>query len=379
MQGSLAGIRAISRSLLFGRPGGRRLPQMLVFFVTSRCNARCDFCLYGDQVAHPTAPEEELTISEVESIARLYGPLNYLALSGGEPFLRRDLEGVCQAFIDHCNTAVISIPSNFAYGDTMVATLEPLLRRNPTVLFDLQMSIDGIGAAHDDSRRVKNLYNKALQSGRAVALLRARHANLRLKASILFLDRNQGEVADIASTLRRELPFDRVQLAYPNVLLTSEKVADPAEKARLSAFRAAAGSMLAVPGRRADFYTAGMRAVQGLYHEQLAQAVSGERNTGSYCEAGRRIVVINERGDVFPCEPRWDVIGNLRESGYDMRRILDGDALARFRNKHLGPGRCNCTWAYGLLNSVPHQLQHVRRVGTRAALHWLRSWRPGGR
>ncbi|MCH2663714.1 hypothetical protein MK139_05180, partial [bacterium] len=96
------GSPVLQSALLF-REQKKALPQTLIFFVTSRCNARCDFCLYYDQITNPVAKERELTIPEVEKIARNYGNLHYLGLSGGEPFVRKDLEQICQAFIDHCS------------------------------------------------------------------------------------------------------------------------------------------------------------------------------------------------------------------------------------------------------------------------------------
>ena len=65
----------------------RLLPQTLIFFVTSRCNARCNFCLYWEQINDPSPRSAELRVDEVERIAAAYGPLEHLALSGGEPFV----------------------------------------------------------------------------------------------------------------------------------------------------------------------------------------------------------------------------------------------------------------------------------------------------
>jgi len=80
-------IATISRSLLLPVTQKFRLPQSLIFFVTSRCNARCPFCLYYEQVSNPVAAKEELTVDEVNRIAAHYGTLHYLGISGGEPSL----------------------------------------------------------------------------------------------------------------------------------------------------------------------------------------------------------------------------------------------------------------------------------------------------
>src|ERR1044071_5625880 len=76
--------KAVLSSLLLSFQQPHRLPQTFIFFVTSRCNARCQFCLYYEQITNPVAKREELTVAEVEEIARRYGRLHYLALSRSE-------------------------------------------------------------------------------------------------------------------------------------------------------------------------------------------------------------------------------------------------------------------------------------------------------
>ena len=88
---SLRRVPVVLRSSTLALRQRSTLPQTLVLFVTSRCNARCDFCLYKDSVDNPTRRSEELTLAEVRRIAEQYGPLHYLAMSGGEPFVRRDI------------------------------------------------------------------------------------------------------------------------------------------------------------------------------------------------------------------------------------------------------------------------------------------------
>lgn len=365
--------KAVVESLLLSRRQRSALPQTLIFFVTSRCNARCSFCLYYEQITNPVAKKEELTPAEVERIADAYGPLHYLALSGGEPFVRKDLGDLVQPFIDRCGVRVVDIPSNFYYGKTMVETLGPLTERNPEVVFDLQMSIDHIGAQHDESRRVKGLYERAVASFGQLEELRARRPNLRLKINMVYLDFNREHLSEIVSQLAGVVDFDRIQLTYPTEMLDGDGEngdgETPAETRQsiadfIAAERAAVG---AAPVRqRFDPYTLGMRSVKALYHRLLADAVAGGANVGSYCEAGRHIVVINEKGDVFPCEPLWHNVGNLRDNDYDLRRVLEAEAYRRFRERHLGPGKCNCTWGCAIHSSISVRSKYLPRLGLNA-------------
>jgi radical SAM protein with 4Fe4S-binding SPASM domain len=340
------------------------LPQTLNFFVTSRCNARCDFCLYYDQIENPVAQEKELRTDEVEKIAEQYGRLHYLALSGGEPFVRKDLEPICQAFINHCGTSVIGIPSNFFYTATMVSTLEPLTRKNPEVIFELQMSIDHIGQMHDESRKVQGLYDRAIESFKALSAIRGKHPNLKLKISIVYLERNKNCLEKIVTELLRTVACDRIQLSYPNQLISCEPNDNPAHRQEVKTFVQSANWIdhHFLPQNKWDLHTLGMRSVKDIYHRLLLEAVTGKRSVGSYCEAGRHIVVINEKGDVFPCEPLWHCIGNLRESNYSMKAVLASRAYQDFRAKHLGPSKCNCTWGCAMHSHIAVEHRYLPRL-----------------
>ena len=66
----------------------KRRPLHLTFFVTRRCDARCDFCFSRGRAA---ASGTELTTAEIARLAPTVGPLLWLSYSGGEPTLREDL------------------------------------------------------------------------------------------------------------------------------------------------------------------------------------------------------------------------------------------------------------------------------------------------
>lgn len=355
---------ALRSALLFRKQRGA-LPQTLIFFVTSRCNARCAFCLYYEQITNPVAKSRELTVSEVERVAAGYGPLHYLALSGGEPFVRRDVAGLCMAFIDRCGTRVVDVPSNFFYTESMVDALGELVRAAPHVVFDIQLSLDDVGDAHDDSRKVKGLYARARETFAELARLRDDHDNLKLKVNVLWLEGNRDRLPRITDVIRRDFAADRVQLTYPHRTMPARGA--PESLADLTAYERAADAVgRAVPPRRVgDLHSLGIRAVKPIYQRLLRDAVSGARPTGALCEAGRHLVVLDEKGDLFPCEPLWKPIGNVREHDYDVGAILRGAAYAEFRRQHLD-GRCNCTWSCALNTHVSVTPSFLPRLGLEA-------------
>lgn len=342
---------AVLRSLTLARRQRSTRPQTLILFITSRCNARCSFCLYKESVSDPVRKSEEMSVDEYGRLARAYGPLHYLALSGGEPFVRRDVDLICQQFIDECGAAVVDIPSNFSYGDTMVATVERLAAANPGVVVDLQMSIDHLGEAHDRSREVTGLYERAIASFDRLEELRRALPNVRLKVNVVWLPENRDELEAIHGELRARLAYDRISVTYPHRRLPAS--GDPSIAGDFAAFSEASRAWSGDRGRGGGgLHDLGMRAAKRTHTGVLADAVSGRVSMGERCEAGRHILVVDEKAEVFPCEVLWEPIGNLRTTGFDLDAILDGDLYASFRERRLGPGRCSCTWSCAALTAV---------------------------
>lgn len=72
----------------------RRMPVLVNFEVTLRCNARCGFCDYWK--TDPSARRDELT--SYADAARFFNPMLF-TFTGGEPLLRRDLEDLVAAVV----------------------------------------------------------------------------------------------------------------------------------------------------------------------------------------------------------------------------------------------------------------------------------------
>ena len=73
----------------------RRMPVLVNFEVTLRCNARCGFCDYWKTDASARSDE----LSSYADAARFFNPMLF-TFTGGEPLLRRDLEDLVAAVVE---------------------------------------------------------------------------------------------------------------------------------------------------------------------------------------------------------------------------------------------------------------------------------------
>jgi MoaA/NifB/PqqE/SkfB family radical SAM enzyme len=72
-------------------------PITLTFSVTAACQSRCKTCNIGlEYRKDPKRKEKDLKLDEIEKIFRSLGHIYFLNISGGEPFLRKDLPEIVE-------------------------------------------------------------------------------------------------------------------------------------------------------------------------------------------------------------------------------------------------------------------------------------------
>lgn len=151
--------------------GLRRMPVLVHFEVTLRCNARCGFCDYWKTDA--SAKATELT-SFVEAAQR-FNPM-LVTWTGGEPTLRRDLEDL----VGGVDRAVrLKYTTLITHG----AMLSP---ERATALWEagidqFNISLDYLDQRHDEARGIPGLVDRIMATTEA---LRGRGVNVRFNTVI---------------------------------------------------------------------------------------------------------------------------------------------------------------------------------------------------
>jgi len=141
--------------------------EMLIFTVTSRCNARCRMCNMW-QRKDPDIPFEK--VSEVLDALAIKNSVMNLLLTGGEPSLRQDLPEIFgHAFQNLGKLRYASVFTNSLSPQLVqemarrtMAHREKHSRRD--VSFSVTLSLDGIGRTHDRVRGVDGAFGHAMEN-----------------------------------------------------------------------------------------------------------------------------------------------------------------------------------------------------------------------
>jgi MoaA/NifB/PqqE/SkfB family radical SAM enzyme len=142
-------------------------PSWCTYLVTFVCNARCQMC-----DSWRIDPGEEMTPAEVADVFRKIGRLDVVRLSGGEPFVRKDMLAIAEAVQRAARPFVLHITTNGSLTSRVIDFVENFSQ--PRRL-RFMVSFDGLAEEHDRNRGKGVSFDKAITTVRELAARRESH------------------------------------------------------------------------------------------------------------------------------------------------------------------------------------------------------------
>ena len=177
-------------------------PPFLVLFVNSICNMCCEHCFYWRNLNRP----DDLSFDEIVALSASLGKVENLNLSGGEPFLRKELAEICLRFVSHNGTRQIYVPTNGYFRERTVGAIRRVLEDPSLDLFVAELSLDGMPAFHDRFRDARNSFARAMETYDALVELQAADERLRIHAISTATDVNVDEIRRLTTYLYDRCP-----------------------------------------------------------------------------------------------------------------------------------------------------------------------------
>jgi radical SAM protein with 4Fe4S-binding SPASM domain len=302
-------------------------PVGLIWEITRGCNLKCKHC-FSDS---GRTDAKELMTEEIKAAIDLFADQKvfYINLTGGEPLLRSDLFEI----LHYASSKKISIDLS-TNGYLVTAKTVALLQE--TNVFQVQLSIDGIGDMHDRFRGVKGSFQRALD---AIKLLKQANFGVIISTTV-----NKTNIAQISRLI--DLSLDVGASVFKTTLFIPtgrgkssqhELSLDSDDVRRLALLMAAkeeevSGQLVL---KKDGFYP-------WLLEENHLPDPAWLRAQNVGCAAGTSSLFITADGNVVPCPfLRHLVIGNLRRD--DFSKLWDSDALNVFRTLKPGDLKGKCS------------------------------------
>lgn len=316
------------------------LPLHLTFFVTARCNAVCKHCFYHDSL---NKGQTDLSLDEIDKIAASMERALWIAFSGGEPFLRKDLPEFAKILHDRLSPVTLSINTNGIKTNDIVEAAERLVLNCPKTFVSILCSLDGLQQTHDRIRGVPRNFERTVETFRELKKLSARVPNMGVGISTTFCAWNQDEMDEMYEYVVNTLAPDNWDLSFvrgkpmePAIGIADVEKYRRLKKKLQNAF--ASGKLNYYQNMPLSRF---VQAKEQLAHKTVLSTLE----SGAFqipCYAGALSAVISEEGDVYACEMLDNKIGSLREVGYDMAKIWGGERAKSMRS-FIKDTRCFCT------------------------------------
>ena len=365
----------------FVKPLFTKSLDLVILFVTSVCNAKCRTCFYWLELNR----KGDMTFDELCKLSSTMPQFEDLWLSGGEPFLRRDLDQVIALFYANNGVRGVRIPTNGLPTEQTLRIVQSVLKSCPELQLEVDISIDGFAETHDRIRDVPQNFSKALETLKQLESLRTQWPNLTVYVNSVITSENREELVRLGyyfkqqhdldghyfqiirgdpkdTALRAVKPTD-LKATYESILpLNLEYVSklSPRNKGQNTITRA--------------FWKAGY---QFTYDTQLRN-YAYRAKWKMPCTAGQTSIVIDYNADVRVCELRKP-IGNLRKYQMDFRRFWD--SVERRREvQQVKVDQCFCTHICFMYDSMRHSkrvmLWELPKLAIKEALRPLFHDRP---
>ena len=356
-------MSALRRSAHLGlsvlRATARRPPSPLKLnlCLTYWCQYRCKTCNIWQR-----KPTDELTTEEIAALVRENAHVNWVDLTGGEIFLRPDIDDVLDLVVrGWTRLSILHFPTNGFLTDRIVRSTERIAGRGSANLV-VTVSVDGDEALNDEIRGVKGGFRRQMQTFNA--LRRIPHVSVAL--GVTLSTHNAGQFERTFAACAREIAGLTPDDVHLNVAQRSSHYygndGTPALAPDVESTRA-----------EMRFYRSlrsAPRSPRQLLEHAYLKRLDAFLTTGQTpmpCHALRSSCFIDPWGQVYPCITYARPVGSLRETGMRLDPIWNGE-LAVGVQREIWNGDCPQCWtACEAYQSILGNALSLRRRPRRSA------------
>lgn len=275
--------------------------------VTYRCNAKCYMC---NTWQHPSRREEEFSPALVKKIP---DGLKFINITGGEPFLRNDLDEIIDIALSKTKRLVIS--TNGYFTEKIIGLAEKYGNR-----IGVRISIEGLPAANDELRGIKDGFDHGLRTLVALYDMGLKDIGFGITVS----DRNAKDMIELyrlAKAMNVEFATAVTHNSFyfhkkDNAFKDQEMIAGEFEKLAYELLKT---------NKPKNWFRA-------YFNMGLANKIRGGKRPLP-CEVGTDVFFLDPYGNILPCngsdEPM--IMGNLNEQSFN--EIWHGQHAVEIRNK----------------------------------------------
>ncbi len=308
------------------------LPYKLTLAITYNCNSKCSLCHIWK-----LKPRKEMVLKEIKEFFQKNDYFNWVDLTGGEPFLKKDVVEICGSIIDNCPYLyLLHIPTNGFLPKKIEGKVKEILNFKPH-RFIISIAIDGPKVFHDKSRGVNGGWQKAIETYKRLKKLKQK--NFEVYFGMTLSGFNYGLIEKTYQEIKREIrDFRRdglhFNIAHQSFYYNNLEIDLKLNKKiifALKAFNAKKGKTIS-----------GVNFLESRYQRLIPDYLKTKKSP-LFCQSLRTSLFIDPLGDIYPCSMWERKITNLKNVNYDLRNIYQSDKLYKLKEE-IKDKKCPGCW-----------------------------------
>jgi len=311
-------------------------PRQVLVGVTYLCNSRCNICgIWKIYQKSKDKLEEEMTLEEFETFLKENAYLEDITVTGGEPYLRKDIYDFFMLLSDHGYN--IGTATNALATERIKSVAKGLLENmNGKNLYEFQISIDGLEDQHDRIRGVKGNFQKAISLLQWAMEEKKEFSNLVPSVSHTITGSNCGQLlrfieffvglglspskiwfrpAQLSSSYYRNIGMEDLPTNNDQIIKAIQKVEE-----------------------KYDYYR------DNLFYNGIFKYLSRPMEQVIPCYAGFTFSYIDPYWDVYPCISWPEPVDNLRNFEFDLAKFWKECKKLKEARKLIARGKCPNCW-----------------------------------
>lgn len=311
--------------------------------VTYRCNARCNMC---NRYKKPSQPEEEISLETIRKLPPMY----FTNITGGEPFIREDLQEIVGELSKKSDRIVIS--TNGFFTDRIVA----LCREFPNI--GIRISIEGMEETNNKIRGLEDGFNRGYSTLKKLVEMGMKDVGFGMTVQ----DANAKDLVALYN-LSNEMNMEFATASLHNSFYFVEAKNIIHDRPMVAAeFEKLINELLKSNSPKKWF--------RAYFNHGLIHYIYGQKRLLP-CDMAFDTFFIDPYGDVMPCNGTKDkeVMGNLNECG-SWEELWESPQADEVRKKV----RCcdrNC-WMIGSVSPAMHK--YIWKPAFWVLRHKLKFW-----
>ena len=288
----------VVRAILFSKINHQ--PYKFNFAITSACNALCKTCNIGRAFRqNPQIIKDDLRIDEIDKIFQsLPNSIVWLSLSGGEPFLRKDLVAICQIAVKRIpSLSLISIPTNGLLEKDIIRGIKAILQLPIKNIF-LNFSLDGPSDIHNYLRGVPNAFSKTWKTYQKTLAISQKDSRLHVNIETTISRYNINLLEAFFKKLIAQKHKITVTIAHTGFLYKNTRYKE--NFTHLQQYQEELKKIIAIVRKSLSFYVPN-DLIEIIYLNKILEFYKNPKQQPFPCAALKSSLAMDAKGNITPC------------------------------------------------------------------------------